>query len=381
MRTIVVFFRHFSDMQKTKVTILNSCPLLWAIVFFCCLIEWKRELAALRLLDLLRLLFKEARTLPLLTDWSLRLVLQLAWQLLWKPQRLSARQIGVSAHFFFFFSFFLSFFRLVNTKWSVVRKGNEPYPQSNKFVWQVVDRRRLLLVGTHHAVFEIVLAEPTVNSDTNAFFPVRLKCEIGGSGLELLSKPFFVLHPEAIDNLTKFSLDALDKWFLNPDMGLISVIEISTVRSKSLAAAFLRKHSGVKEMDSKRSTRSTNSLAQEASPGSPAATATTAAADDRAAPFGVRAKFLGGDNAILFLIEKVYPVPVPIDDVSLLVAVSQIFHFTHESIHWVGDRATTDILFSNAVLAAGPQVAQDKLHVYGVVVPCKGERNLKWRFG
>ncbi len=236
-------------------------------------------------------------------------------------------------------------------------------------MWQGVDRRRLLLAGTHHAVFEIILAEPTVNADTNAFFPVRLKCEIGGSGLELLSKPFFVLHPEAIDNLTKFSLDVLDEWFLNPDMGLVSVIQISSVRSKSLAAAFLRKHSGARDSE-KKSTSSTNSMAQEL-PGTPEERAAAAQASS-----GVRAKFLGGDNAILFLIEKIYPVPVPIDNVGLLVAVSQIFHFTHESIHWVGDRANTDMLFSSAVLAAVPQNQQtrDKLHVVGTIIPSKGKR-------
>lgn len=220
-------------------------------------------------------------------------------------------------------------------------------------MWQQVDRRRLLLVGTHHAVYEIVMAEPTVNSDTNAFFPVRLKCEIGGMGLELLSKPFFVLHPEAIDNLTKFSLESLDRWFLNADMGLISVIQISSIRSKSLASAFLRKHSGAHDSE-KRGSRSTNSVAAE----SPAPEERTPGGGG-----GVRAKFLGGDNAILFLLEKVYPVPVPIDDVRLLVAVSQIFHFTHESIHWVGERVATDLLFSTAVLAAGPQLVKNHLHV------------------
>jgi hypothetical protein len=221
-------------------------------------------------------------------------------------------------------------------------------------MWQGVDRRRLLLAGTHHAVFEVILAEPTVNSDTNAFFPVRLKCEIGGSGLELVSKPFFVLHPDAIDNLTKFSIECLDRWFLNPDMGLVSVIQISSIRSKSLAAAFLRKHSSSR--DSEKKSSSTRSQVSTVS-------GNVTVGEEEGKQTGVRAKFLGGDNAILFLIEKVYPVPVPIDDVVLLISVSQIFHFTHESIHWVGDRINTDLLFSNAVLAAGPQQTKDKLHV------------------
>ncbi len=249
----------------------------------------------------------------------------------------------------------------------MVRKGKgteAAYPQSSKYIWQAVDRRRLLLVGTHHAVFEIVLPEPTVNAETNAFFPVRLRCEVGGQGLELLSKPFFVLHPEALNNMTRFALDCVDAWFLNPDMGLISVIQLSTVRPKSLAAAFLRKHA-TGQSEAPQRLNSSMSAAEESG---------VESATEAGQMSGVRAKFLGGDNAILYLVEKVYPVPVPIDNVGLLICVSQIFHFTHESIHWVGDRANTDLLFSNAILAVSASAAhaKDKLHVYGSIVPCKG---------
>lgn len=70
-----------------------------------------------------------------------------------------------------------------------------------------------------------------------------------------------------------------------------------------------------------------------------------------------------------------YPVPVPMDDAHLLIAVSQIFHFTHESIQWVGDQATTEMLFAyNASMMPNvySDFGKDRLHVYGSIVPLKG---------
>jgi hypothetical protein len=58
----------------------------------------------------------------------------------------------------------LSYTDWAGAKWSVVRKGGGQYPASPKLVWQELDRRRLLLVGVHDAVFEVIMAEPTVNA-------------------------------------------------------------------------------------------------------------------------------------------------------------------------------------------------------------------------
>ena len=239
-------------------------------------------------------------------------------------------------------------------------------------MWQILDRRRLLLVGTHFAVYEIVLPEPTINAESKAFFPIRLQCDVGG--LELVSKSFFVLASESLNNITKYSLNILDEWFLNPDMGLISVIQSATVRNKSLAAAFLRKHSMQGKKRKRRKERnlfftllfSTNQVSDNAKNKHQQSVVEE---DDNVK--GVRAKFVGGDNVLLRLIEKIYPVPVPIDNASLLIAVSQIFHFTHESIHWVGDSAHTEVL-SGVMVPPTTEQERDKLHVYGSIFPCKG---------
>lgn len=244
----------------------------------------------------------------------------------------------------------------------MVRKtADGSYPQSAKLAWQPLDRRRLLLVGSHDAVFEVVLPEATVNEETRAFFPVRLKCEV--AGLEILSKPFFVLSPDSIGNLTKLSLQKLDEWFLDPEMGLASVVQQSVVRSKSLGASFLRRHTIARDMDSA-APRSGGALGNRA----------VFIADEEAD--GVRVKFVGSGNHIVRAIEKVYPVPVPMDNAQLLIAVSQIFHFTHESIHWVGDQANTEMLFAyNSSMVPSDvynDFGKDKLHVYGSIVPLKG---------
>lgn len=63
-------------------------------------------------------------------------------------------------------------------------------------------------------------------------FKSHTQCEV--AGLEILSKPFFVLATDAIGSLTKLSLQKLDEWFLDPNMGLSSVVQ------QSVSAASLK---------------------------------------------------------------------------------------------------------------------------------------------